>query len=156
MWTRHGDGNYESVDASAFVGTNLENIANFCIARHPPTIQKLICPSRRANASRNLPDGEAAKLEEAQQQAETKTAPTHRRPLFGDHLTFGVAGNPDPPVRRLLGAQRFHNIDARSACRGQHRCDNRNRHQQERRDKYRQCARHLDFQEISSRQTRQH
>ncbi len=36
----------------------------------PPTIQKLIRPSRCANAFRNLPGGEAAKLEEAQQQAE--------------------------------------------------------------------------------------
>jgi len=34
-------------------------------ARHPATIRKLIWPSRRANAFRNLPDGEAAKLEEA-------------------------------------------------------------------------------------------
>jgi hypothetical protein len=42
----------------------------FRFARHPLTIQKLIWPSRRANAFRNLPDGEAAKLEEARQQAE--------------------------------------------------------------------------------------
>jgi hypothetical protein len=33
------------------------------------------------------------------------------------HLTLGVAGNPDPPVRRSLRAQRLHNIDARSASR---------------------------------------
>jgi hypothetical protein len=39
-------------------------------ARHPATIRKLIWPSRRANAFRNLPDGESAKLEEAWQQAE--------------------------------------------------------------------------------------
>ena len=39
---------------------------------------------------------------------------------------------------------------------GSDRRDNRDRHQHERRDKHRQCARHLDVQEISSRQTRQH
>jgi hypothetical protein len=46
----------------------------------------------------------------------------------------GMKGHPDPPVRRSLGAQRLHHIDARSACRGQHRRDNRDGHQYERRD----------------------
>jgi len=46
--------------------------------------------------------------------------------------------NPDPPIRRSLGAQRLHNIDAGSACRGQHRSDNRDQHG--RRDGHRQCA----------------
>jgi hypothetical protein len=40
--------------------------------------------ARRANAFRVLPDGEAAKLEEAQQQAEPKMAPRHGGPLLGD------------------------------------------------------------------------
>ena len=44
------------------------------------------------------------------------------------HLKFGVAGNPDPPVRRSLGAQRLHHIDARHACRRHYPRDNRDRH----------------------------
>jgi len=36
------------------------------------------------------------------------------------HPRFGVAGNPDLPVLRSLGAQRLHNINTRSASRGQH------------------------------------
>jgi len=44
----------------------------------------------------------------------------HGGPFSEIHLTFGVAGNPDPAVRRSLGAQGLHNINARSASRGQH------------------------------------
>jgi hypothetical protein len=90
-------------------------------ARHPSTIQKLTWPSRRANAFRNLPDGEAAKLEEAQQQAEHEEWHRNMEDRCSQiHLTFGVAGNPYPRVQRSLGAQRLHNINARSASRGQH------------------------------------
>ena len=70
---------------------------NFRVAVHSSTIQKLIWPSRRANTFRNLPDGEAAKLEEAQQQAEHKEWHRSMEDRCSEiHLTFGVAGNPDP------------------------------------------------------------
>jgi hypothetical protein len=131
---------------------NLSLIGKVRFARHSLTIQKLICRSQPRERFRNLPYGGAAKLEEAQQQAEHEDGTEG----MGDgcseiHLTFEVAGNPDPPVRRSLGAQRLHNIDARCACRWQRRRDNCDRHQHERRDKHRQCGRHLDVQEISSR-----
>jgi hypothetical protein len=45
------------------------------LSSSPSTIQKLIWPSRRANAFRNLVDGEAAQLEEAQQQAKHEEWP---------------------------------------------------------------------------------
>jgi len=75
----------------------------------------------REHAFRNLPDGEAAKLEEGQQPAEHEEwhrSMEDRRSEI--HLTFGVAGNPYPSVRPSLGAQRLHNINARGASRGQH------------------------------------
>ena len=58
--------------------------------------------------------------------------------------------------RRSLGAQRLITLTRSGACRRQHRRDNRDCHQHERRHRHRQCARHLDAREISSGQTRQH
>ena len=63
-----------------------------------------------------------AKLEEAQEQIEHEDKDgTEREDRCSEiDLAFGVADNPSPPVQRSLGAQRLHNIDARSACCWQH------------------------------------
>ena len=49
---------------------------------------------QRANALRLLPDGEAAKLEEARHKPDTKMAPRHEDDCSEIDLRFGVAGNP--------------------------------------------------------------
>jgi hypothetical protein len=55
-------------------------------------MQKLIWPSRRANAFRNLPDGEAAELEPAQQQAEHEDGTEAWGQRCSEiHRTFAVA-----------------------------------------------------------------
>jgi hypothetical protein len=51
--------NFVEPSESCFAGRPcVESVLRVRFARHPPTIQKLIRPSRRANAFRNLPDGE--------------------------------------------------------------------------------------------------
>jgi hypothetical protein len=60
------------------------SIVNFRIARHLSTIQKLIWPSRRANAFRNLPDGEAAKVKKLSNRPNTKNGTEAWRTVVRD------------------------------------------------------------------------